>query len=89
METLIGFVVGYLVGAKEGPGGLARLKVSLAAIASSPEARKLLGEAMAMAQPVAQRASSAGLSSLGGIGGIAGPIVKQLVDRAGESRRAA
>jgi hypothetical protein len=89
METLIGFVVGYLVGAKEGKGGLERLKVSLTAIASSPEARKLFGEALSMAQPVVQRASSGGLSNLGGL---AGPVVKQLVNRAAgvqESHRAA
>jgi hypothetical protein len=92
METLIGFVVGYLVGAKEGKGGLERLKVSLTAIASSPEARKLFGEALSLAQPVVQRASSAGLSNLGGLGGLAGPVVKQLVNRAAgvqESHRAA
>jgi len=83
MEALIGFVVGYLVGAKEGKGGLERLRISLSAIASSPEARKLWGEAMSMAQPVAQRASSAGLSNLGGL---AGPVIKQLVDRASSAR---
>lgn len=83
METLIGFVVGYLVGAKEGKGGLERLKISVSAIAASPEARKLLGEAMAMAQPIAQRASSAGLSNLGGIGGT---VVKQLVNQVSGSR---
>jgi len=89
METLIGFVAGYLVGAQEGKGGLERLKASLSAIASSAEARKLFGEALAVAQPVVQRASSAGLSNLGGL---AGPVVKQLVNRAAgvqDSRRAA
>jgi hypothetical protein len=89
METIIGFVVGYLVGSKEGKGGLERLKVSLGAIASSPEARKLLGEAISMAEPIMKKASGAGLSNLGGIGGT---VVKQLIDRAaaaGETSRAA
>ena len=86
METLIGFVVGYLVGAKEGKGGLERLKASVSAIASSPEARKLFGEAMAMASPVAKKATSSG------VGGIGGTVVRQLIDRAtgsGEGSRAA
>src|SRR5487761_231179 len=55
METLIGFVVGYMVGAKEGKGGLERLKVSVNSIIASPEARKMVAEAMALAQPVIQR----------------------------------
>jgi hypothetical protein len=83
METLIGFVVGYLVGAKEGKGGVERLKISLSAILTSDEARKLIGEAMTMAEPVARRASSAGLSNLGGIGGT---VVKELVNRATGAR---
>lgn len=79
METLIGFVAGYMVGAKEGKGGLERLKVSLRAIATSPEAHKMFGDAMAMAEPILKKATGAGLSNLGGIGG---SVVKQLVDRA-------
>ena len=79
METVIGFVVGYLVGAREGKGGLERLKTSVQAILASPEAHRLIGEAMQMAEPVARRASSAGLS---GIGGIGGGVVRELVNRA-------
>lgn len=87
METVIGFVVGYLVGANEGKGGLERLKVSLGAIASSPEARRLVGEAMALAQPVMQKATS---GNLGGLSGIGSAVVKQIVNRAGgETSRAA
>jgi hypothetical protein len=95
METLIGFVVGYLVGAREGKGGLERLKVSVNSIIASPEARKLVGEAMAVAQPIAQRATSAGLGNIGGLGGlsgIGGTVVRELVNRASgarESSRAA
>ena len=92
METLIGFVVGYLVGAREGKGGLERLKVSVNSIIASPEARKLVGEAMAVAQPIAQRATSAGLGNIGGLSGIGGTVVRELVNRASgarESSRAA
>jgi hypothetical protein len=83
METVIGFVVGYLVGAREGKGGLERLKTSVQAIMSSPEAHRLIGEAMQVAEPVVRRASSAGLSSIGGIGG---GVVKELVNRAAGGR---
>lgn len=83
METVIGFVVGYLVGAREGKGGLERLKTSVQSIMASPEARRLLGEAMQMAEPVARRASSAGLGNIGGIGGT---VVRELVSRAAGAR---
>ncbi|HEY3955636.1 MAG TPA: hypothetical protein VGM53_19890 [Streptosporangiaceae bacterium] len=83
METVIGFVVGYLVGAREGKGGLERLKTSVQAILASPEAHRLIGEAMQVAEPVARRASSVGLSSIGGIGG---SVMKELVNRAAGTR---
>lgn len=83
METVIGFVVGYLVGAREGKGGLERLKTSFKSIMASPEARRLVGEAMQVAEPVARRASSAGLSNIGGIGGT---VVRELVNRAAGTR---
>ena len=86
METLIGFVVGYMVGTREGKGGLERLKESVNAIISSPEARRMVSEAVAVAQPVIQRASGVGLGNFGGMGGIGGAVVRQLVDRAGGSR---
>ena len=79
METVIGFVVGYLVGSSEGKGGLERLKASVSAIVASPEAHRLIAEAMSVAEPMARRASSAGLSGFGGIGG---SVVRQLVNRA-------
>ena len=82
METLIGFVAGYLVGAREGKDGLERLKTSFRSIMASPEARRLVGEAMQVAEPVARRASSAGLS------GIGGTVIRELVSRAAGSREA-
>jgi hypothetical protein len=82
METFIGFVVGYLVGAQEGKGGVERLKKSVSAIVSSPEAHRLIAEAIAVAEPIARRAGSAGLSGIGGFGGIGGNVVRQIVNRA-------
>lgn len=77
METLIGFVVGYLVGTREGKGGLERLKASVSAILSSDEVRSLAGQAMAAAEPVVRR---------GGFGGIGGSVVRQVVSRAAGAR---
>jgi len=93
METVIGFVVGYLVGASEGKDGVQRLKASVSAIISSPEAHRLIGEAMSVAEPMVRQASRVGLGSLGGgLGGVGGNVVRQLVNRAaaarGESRAA-
>ncbi|HEY2574688.1 MAG TPA: hypothetical protein VGI74_00110 [Streptosporangiaceae bacterium] len=79
METFIGFVAGYLVGTQEGKGGLERLKTSIRSIIASPEAHRLVAEAMAVAEPVVRKASSAGLSNIGGVGG---NVVRQIVSRA-------
>jgi len=83
METLIGFVVGYLVGAREGKDGVERLKTSVSSIIGSAEARRMLAEAVAVAEPIARRASGAGLASMGGIGGT---VVRQIVNRAAGTR---
>lgn len=82
METLIGFVAGYLVGTREGKAGLQRLKESWNAIRTSPEVRRLAGDAMSVAGQVARRAP---------IGGISGAVVRTLASRAGrgETSRAA
>jgi hypothetical protein len=82
METFIGFVVGYLVGAHEGKSGPERLKTSLNSILASDEVHRLIAQAMTAAEPVARRAGSAGLSSIGGIGGFGGSVVRQLISRA-------
>jgi hypothetical protein len=76
MEAIVGFVVGYLVGAQEGRGGLERLQASLKAISASPEARRLAAEALTVAEMVARRASSRGLR------GSAGGVAEMLVQRA-------
>jgi hypothetical protein len=45
METVIGFVAGYLVGVGDGKEGLERLRSSWQSIWKSPEVRKMAGEA--------------------------------------------
>src|SRR5260370_36404040 len=63
METIIGFVAGYLVGSREGKAGLERLKTSWNAIISSPEVRKMASDAMVVAEQVVRRGP---VSDIGG-----------------------
>ena len=81
METILGFVAGYLVGSREGKAGLERLKTSWHAIRSSPEVRKMATDAITMAEQVVRRAPA---------GGLGGPVIRTLASRAGrqESRAA-
>ncbi len=60
METIVGFVAGFLVGTREGKAGLERLKTSWRAITSSPEVRKMASDAIVMAEQVIKRAPPAG-----------------------------
>ncbi len=55
METIIGFLAGYLVGAREGKDGLERLKTSVNAIRSSPEVRKMASDALVLAEQMVKR----------------------------------
>jgi hypothetical protein len=76
METILGFIAGYIAGAQDGRAGLERLRTSLKAIASSPEVRRLAGEALSVAEIVARRAASQGLGS-----SVSG-VTDMLMDRA-------
>jgi hypothetical protein len=81
METIIGFVAGYLVGSREGKAGLERLKTSWHAIRNSPEVRKLATDAISMAEQVVRQAPA---------GGISGTVIRTLASRNGrQSARAA
>lgn len=62
METIIGFVAGYLAGVNDGRDGLDRMRTSLTAIRSSPEARRLAWEAASLAQSAIRQLSRGGLS---------------------------
>lgn len=75
METIIGFVVGYLVGSREGKAGLERLRTSANAIMRSPEVRRLAAEAITVAESTARQVSSQGA------GGIGGNVARTLIDR--------
>jgi hypothetical protein len=80
METIVGFVAGYLVGTREGKDGLDRLRSSWHSIRTSPEVRKLAGEAVTMAEMAVRQVSGRG--SLGGLGGAVGDVRDMLVRRA-------
>ena len=64
METIIGFVAGYLVGTREGKAGLKKLQESWQAIRSSPEAHRLAADALSLAEAAAKQASGRSFSAL-------------------------
>jgi hypothetical protein len=75
METIIGFVIGYLVGSREGKAGLERMRTSANAILRSPEVRRFAAEAMTVAESAARQASSQGAGRIGG------SVARTLIDR--------
>jgi hypothetical protein len=79
METIIGFVAGYLAGSREGKAGLERLKTSWRAITSSPEVRKMASDAIVLAEQMVKRVPA---------GGISGTVVRTLASRASSRSRA-
>jgi hypothetical protein len=79
METLIGFVAGYLAGCKDGQDGIKRLRASAEAILDSHEVKRLTAEAMRFAG-VAMRRATAG-RSLTGLSGTVGTVTDMLMHR--------
>ena len=82
MEAIIGFVVGYLVGSREGKAGLDRLRTSWDAIRTSPEVRRMAGEAAVVAEAMVRRAASGGLS--GTVSGVTDLIASRAASRQGQ-----
>jgi hypothetical protein len=60
METIIGFVAGYLAGTRDGREGMERLRRSIETIRTSPEVRKLAAEALAAAEALTRRTNARG-----------------------------
>jgi hypothetical protein len=90
METIIGFVAGYIAGCQDGQDGVKRLRATAQAILSSDEVKRLAAEAMGFAE-VAVRRAAAG-RSLSGLSGTVGTVTDMLVHRAsavGKGPRAA
>jgi len=84
METIVGFVAGYLVGTRDGRDGLDRLRSSWKSIRTSPEVRKLATEAVTMAEMAVRR--TPGRDRLGGLSGAVGEVTDMLVRRAVAAR---
>lgn len=80
METIIGFIAGYLTGVNEGRDGLQRARQSLEAIRTSPELRRLVGEAVGVTQAVVSRAAK------GGLGSTVGEVTELIASRAASAR---
>jgi hypothetical protein len=81
METIVGFVAGYLVGTRDGKDGVERMRSSLHSIRTSPEVRKLAADAISLVEAtVRQRSGRAG------IGGAVGNVTDMLVRRAAGAR---
>jgi hypothetical protein len=84
METVIGFIAGYLVGTSHGREGLAKVRSSLEAIRTSPELRRLAADGAGIAGVVVKQAASRGVA------GAAGDVAVRLLGKpASEQPRAA
>ena len=68
METIIGFIAGYLTGVSQGRTGMQRARTSLDEIRKSPEVRRMVADGVGLAQVVLGRVAKGGLS--GAIGGV-------------------
>ena len=86
METILGFVVGFLAGSREGREGLERLRESWHGIRNSPEARKLATEAMGIAELAVRRVAGSGLS--GTVSGVSELLARRLAGSQQDSRAA-
>jgi hypothetical protein len=87
MEVLIGFAFGYWVGTRQGREGLERAIDSVREIAAHPETKRLLGEGLAAAAPLAKVLSKNGKGT--GFAVIRGVIDEVAGRRAGHQARAA
>ena len=81
MEVLIGFAFGYWVGTRQGREGLERAIDSVREIAAHPETRRLLGEGLSAAAPIAKVLSKTGRGT--GFAVIRG-VIDEVIDRRAE-----
>jgi hypothetical protein len=82
METIIGFVAGYIAGCQDGPDGVKRLRSTVTDIMNSDEVRRLMSEGMRL---LVSRAAS--IRSLGELSGTVGGVTDVLVHRAATRNR--
>lgn len=81
METIIGFVVGYIAGCQDGPDGIKRLRSTAADIMNSDEVRRLMSEGMRL---LVSRAAAS--RSLGELSGTVEGVTDMLLHRASAAR---
>jgi hypothetical protein len=77
METIVGFVAGYLVGTREGKDGLERMRSSWHSIRTSPEVRKLAADAISLVESAVRQRS--GRAGIGGLGEVTDMLVRRAV----------
>jgi len=77
METIVGFVAGYLVGTREGKDGLERMRSSWQSIRTSPEVRKLAADAISLVETTVRQRS--GRAGIGGLGSVTDMLVRRAV----------
>lgn len=90
METILGFVAGYMAGCRDGKDGAKRLRESIEAIMSSGEVRRLAAEAMTVAEAATRRAIAG--RGFGSLSDTVGTVTDMLAHRAaaiGKGNRAA
>jgi hypothetical protein len=84
VETVIGFIAGYLIGTSHGRAGLAKVRHSVEAIRTSPELRRLATDGAGIAGEVVKQATRRGVA------GAATEIASKLIGKpASERARAA
>jgi hypothetical protein len=86
METILGFVAGYVAGCRDGHDGVKRLRNSFDAIRNSPEARRMAAEALMIGQATLRRAASGW--SISGLSDPVGTVTDMLAHRASGNRAA-
>jgi hypothetical protein len=89
VEVVLGFVVGYYVGTRQGRRGLQEAIESAQAIMASPETRRLLSEAIDTVETVAGPAMEriGRRTRSGSRAALIGSVVDELIER--RARRAA
>jgi hypothetical protein len=89
VEVVLGFVVGYWVGSRQGRKGLQQALDSAQAIWASPETRRLVGESLSVLEAAAGPAlDRLGGKSNGTRAALIGSVMDELIERR-QARRAA
>jgi hypothetical protein len=88
VEVVIGFVVGYLVGTRQGRQGMQRALDSAQAIWASPETRRMLSEGLTAFETAAAPAMDRMGAKSGRRGALISTVVDELIERR-QGRRAA